>query len=138
MTRATTTRINRQTEIEYPESDGKPLGETGTHIDVTMALLDELRRYYSRRIDVAVLSNMFLYYVEGNPRKNVVPDLFVTLDVPANTKRRTFKVWLEGKGPDFVLEVTSKNTQTEDLKTKFEIYRDILKVREYFLLRSLG
>jgi Uma2 family endonuclease len=137
MTHAATPRINRKTEIEYPESDGKPLGETGTHIDVTLTLLDVLRRYSWKRHDVAILSNMFLYYVEGNPPKNVAPDLFVTLDVPANTKRRTFKVWQEGKGPDFVLEVTSKDTQDEDLKKKFAIYRDVLKVREYFLFDPL-
>jgi len=137
MTRATTPRINRKAEIEYPESDGKPLGETGTHIDVTLTLLDVLRRYYSKRTDVAVLSNMFVYYVEGNPRKNVAPDLFVTFDVPANTKRRTFKVWEEGKGPDFVLEASSKKTRNEDLDKKLVIYRDILKVREYVIFDPL-
>lgn len=137
MTRAATTRINRKTEIEYLESDGKPLGETGTHIDVTLTLLDVLRRYYSRRIDVAVLSNMFIYYVEGNPKKNVAPDLFVTLDVPSNTKRRTFKVWEENKGPNFVLEVTSKKTRNEDLDKKLGIYRDFLKVREYVIFDPL-
>jgi Uma2 family endonuclease len=137
MPRATQPKLKRKTEIKYPESDGKPLGETGTHIDVTLTLLDVLRRYYSRRIDVAILSNMFLYYVEGNPRKNVAPDLFVTLDVPANTKRRTFKLWEEGKGPDFVLEVSSRETAEEDLERKFVLYRDILKVREYFIFDPL-
>jgi Uma2 family endonuclease len=137
MPRGSTIPTKRQSTIFYPESDGKPLGETGTHIDVNLTALDVLRRYYSPRQDVAILCNMFLYYVEGNPRKNVAPDLFVTLGVPANTKRRTFKVWEEGKGPDCVLEVTSKATEAEDLETKFVLYRDILKVREYFLLDPL-
>lgn len=87
MPRTSATPTTRRTEIFYPESDGQPLGETGTHIDVTLTTLDVLRRYYVPRRDVAILSNMFLYYVEGNPRKNVAPDLFVTLGVPANSKR---------------------------------------------------
>jgi hypothetical protein len=80
---------------------------------------------------------MFIYYVEGDPRKNVAPDLFVTVGVASDPTRRTFRVWQEGKGPDFVLEVTSKNTRREDLAEKLEIYRDVLKVREYFMFDPL-
>ena len=80
---------------------------------------------------------MFLYYEEGDPRKVVCPDVFVTLNVPSNTKRRTFKVWEEGKGPDLVIEITSKKTRKEDLHKKFDLYRDVLGVREYFLFDPL-
>ena len=83
--------------------------------------------------NVAVHSNLFVYYVEGDPKRNVCPDLFVALKVPSDIKRRTFKVWEEGKGPDLVIEVTSKKTRREDQGKKLELYRDVLKVREYFL-----
>ena len=36
-------------------------------------------------------------------------------NVPRDTHRRTFKVWQEGKGPDLVIEITSKKTRKEDL-----------------------
>ena len=123
--------------IKYPESDGKPLGETGVHVYVILAVLEMLRRHYSGNGRVAVLANMFLYYEEGNPRKVVCPDVFVTLNVPRNTIRPTFKVWEEGKSPDLVIEITSKKTRTEDLHKKFDLYRDVLKVREYFLFDPL-
>src|SRR5271157_74870 len=125
--------------IRYPESDGKPMGETGVHVDVMVSVLDLLRRHYTQypRPRVAVLSNMFLYYEEGDPRKVVCPDIFVTLNVPSNTKRRTFKLWEEGKGPDLVIEITSKKTRNEDLHKKFDLYRDVLRVREYFLFDPL-
>jgi Uma2 family endonuclease len=119
--------------IKYPESDGKPMGETGVHVDVMLAVLEMLRRHYSGNDRVAVLANMFVYYEEGDPRKVVCPDVFVTLNVPRNTIRRTFKVWEEGKAPDLVIEITSKKTRKEDLHKKFDLYREVLRVREYFL-----
>ena len=76
-----------------------------------LAVLAMLRRHYSEDYRVAVLANMFLYYQEGDPKKVVCPDVFVTLDVPRDTHRRTFKVWQEGKGPDLVIEITSKKTR---------------------------
>jgi len=123
--------------IKYPESDGKPMGETGVHVDVMLAVLDLLRRHYSGNDRVAVLANMFVYYEEGDPRKVVCPDVFVTLNVPRNTIRRTFKVWEEGKAPDLVIEITSKKTRKEDLHKKFDLYREVLRVREYFLFDPL-
>jgi len=134
LTRATKPVIPNLKEIEYPESDGKPLGETGVHINVaTLGLMDVLRRFYGRNQRVAVHSNLFVYYIEGDPKRNVCPDLFVALKVRRDINRRTFKVWEEGKGPDAVIEVTSKKTRRADKGKKFELYRDVLKVREYFL-----
>ena len=53
--------------------------------------------------------------------------------MPKEPLRDNYLVWKEGKAPDFVTEITSKSTKHEDEKTKREIYRDILKVSEYFL-----
>jgi len=82
---------------------------------------------------VAVHANMFMYYVKGDPKRNVCPDVFVARDVDNDFKRRSYKVWKEGKGPDVVFEVTSRKTRKQDLMKKFEIYRDVLRVGEYFL-----
>jgi Uma2 family endonuclease len=113
------------------------MGETGIHVNVMIATLGMLRRYYSGQDRVAILGSMFLYYAEGEPRKVVCPGVFVTLNVPSDTTRRTFKTWIEGKGPDLVIEVTSKKTRHEDLHKKFDLYCDVLKVREYFLFDPL-
>ena len=139
MDRSLSTRptVRGERGIRYPESDGKPMGETGVHVDVLFAVLDLLRRHFADSPRVAVLSNMFLYYREGDPRKVVCPDVFVTLNVPSNTKRRTFKLWEEGKGPELVIEITSKKTRREDLHKKFDLYRDVLRVQEYFLFDPL-
>ena len=44
----------------------------------------------------------------------------------------SYKVWEEGKGPDFVLEVASPNTWKEDVERKPGVYAG-LGVSEYFL-----
>jgi Uma2 family endonuclease len=113
------------------------MGETGVHVNVTFAVLGMLRWHYRPHSRVAVLANMFLYYKEGDPKKVICPDVFVTLDVPRNTMRRTYKTWLEGKGPDVVIEITSKKTRKEDLGKKFDVYREVLRVPEYFLFDPL-
>ncbi len=57
----------------------------------------------------------------------------MALVVTKEPRRDTYLVWVERKAPDFVVEITSKSTRQEDRKTKFEIYRDILKVSGLFL-----
>ena len=53
--------------------------------------------------------------------------------VPKLPRRDYYLLWEEGKSPDVVIEITSKTTRREDQKKKREIYREILKVTEYFL-----
>src|SRR5262245_32188391 len=96
----TSAAVKPRSEVEYPDSDGQPMGETGIHVEVLFRLHSMLRQYYRGNPNVAVLVNMFLYYVEGDPSKSVAPDLFVTLGVPSDPTRRTFKVWEERKAPD--------------------------------------
>jgi Uma2 family endonuclease len=118
-------------EIEYPESDGMPMGETDLHRDWMVRILDILRlRYRGQRVYVA--SDLLVYYQEGDPTKFIVPDDFVVLDCdPA--RRNTFKIWEEqNKVPHAVFEVTSRSTRREDEVFKPRVYAR-LGVPEYFL-----
>ena len=117
-------------QVEYPESDGKPMGETDLHRDWMIRILEILRyRYRGQRVYVA--SNLLVYYEEGLPRKFVVPDDFVVLDCDPH-RRRVFKTWEEGRVPDVVFEVTSRGTRSDDESFKPQIY-ERLGVQEYFL-----
>jgi Uma2 family endonuclease len=117
-------------KIEYPESDAQPMGETDMHIDWMVRIRDILRfRYQGQKVYVG--TNLLVYYVEGAPSKFVVPDDFVVKDCDPH-RRRTFKIWEEGKAPNVVFEVTSRSSRREDRVYKPEIYAR-LGVREYFL-----
>src|SRR5438874_3484377 len=120
-------------EIEYPSSDGEPMAETPLHRDVMFDLIAMLKAHFAAEPDVYVSGNMMMYYVEGNADKWVSPDVFVTRDIPKLPEREIYQVWREGKGPDVVIEVTSRSTARVDQRRKFDLYRDVLKVREYIL-----
>ena len=76
--------------------------------------------------------NNFLYYERGNPRAVVAPDVYVVVGAPTHPPRDSYLLWNEPKGPDFVLEVTSKSTRGTDERRKRELYAS-LGVSEYFL-----
>lgn len=119
----------------YPDSDGKPMGESDVHVeelcDYSLAVLKD--HFADRRESVYVAGNNFVYYKEGDRRVVVSPDIYVVKGVP-HRLRRSFKVWEEGgHRPDFVLELTSLSTREEDLGEKMMRYRDDLQVAEYVL-----
>jgi Uma2 family endonuclease len=129
--------IPLQRDIHYPESDGEPMAETEIHLDVTIDLIQGLRRRYRDVPDVYVVGDMFLYYVKGDPRAVVSPDVFLVRGVPKTPRRRVYKLWEEGEAPSLVIEVTSDSTSDEDTGKKKAIY-ERLEVEEYFLFDPLG
>ncbi len=122
--------------VKYPISDGKAMADSGWQA-VAMVLANEaLRRYFRERDGVYVGLNMLLYYEEGNPGARLAPDVFVAFGVGAR-ERDTYKVWEEGKPPDFVLEVASEATERRDPVYKSKEYARI-GVREYWRLDPKG
>jgi Uma2 family endonuclease len=130
---ATVPKQRRARAIDYPSGDGKPMAETELHLLDMIDTIQLLRDYFSTKPKVYVGGNLLLYYQEGNRRKHVAPDVLVALGVPKEPLRENYLVWEEGKAPDFVIEITSKSTKQEDKNKKLAIYRDILRVSEYFL-----
>ena len=122
--------------VEYPSSDGKPLAENDAQLAAILYGVSALRVRYAGRPDVYVSGDLLIYYEEGNPRRSVAPDVFVVFGVP-HRMRMNYKVWEEGKGPDFVLEVASPSTWREDVGPKREVYAR-LGVKEYWLYDPLG
>ena len=122
--------------IYYPETDGKPMGETDVHIDALIYLREALKDHFRNAPQVYVTGNILLYYEEGNPAACVAPDVFVVPGV-AKRERRIYRLWEEGQPPAVVVEITSRGSRLEDLGTKRAVYA-MLGVREYFLYDPLG
>ena len=127
--------IPLQRDIDYPESDGRPLGESDLHRDEIVDLVFALRQRYREVPDVYVAGDLFLYYTRGDRQAVVCPDVFLVRGVPKGP-RRTYKLWEEGKGPSLVIEVTSASSRDEDLEEKPGKYAR-LGVEEYFLFDPL-
>lgn len=118
--------------IDYPTSDGKPMAETDLHRNIMIAVIQILEYWFRDRPMVYVSGNMLVYYVPGDKRRHVAPDAFVVIGV-AKKLREYYLVWEEGKSLALVIEITSKTTKAEDLGKKMVLYRDVLKVKEYFM-----
>lgn len=129
---ATAPRSRMDRKIEYPTSDGKPMAETEIHRDLMMDLIRTLQRHFAGDPMVCVSGNLLMYYEEGDKWRHVSPDVFVVFGIEKRT-RLNYLVWDEGKGPDVVIELTSRSTSSEDQKGKKQLYQDVLKVPEYFL-----
>lgn len=132
MTAISDIRPKLKREVYYPESDGKPMGETDLHRSQISDLIQALEIYYENRTDVYVSGDNLIYYVEGNIKKFVSPDVYVVFGVE-NRLRNTYKVWEEGgHTPAFIIEVLSGRTKRNDLEDKYELYAKTLRVPEYY------
>ncbi len=116
--------------VEYPTSDGRPVAETDLHYLRLAGAAYGIRKLLAKRDDVYVGSNLLVYDEPGNPRRHLAPDIFVAFGVRSGP-RDLYKIW-EEQPPAFVLEITSKTTRREDMRTKRGRYAE-WGVREYFL-----
>ena len=123
-------------EVEYPSSDGKPLAENDAQRATILYGIGALKVRYAARRDAYVSGDLLMYYKEGNPRVSVAPDVFVVFGVE-DRLRMSYRVWEEGKGPDFVLEVASPSTWQEDVGPKRGVYAE-LGVKEYWIYDPTG
>jgi Uma2 family endonuclease len=118
--------------LDYPTSDGKPMAETDVHRELMNDLIQTLDHRFADDPDVYVSGNLLLFYVPGDKRRHVSPDVLLVRGVPKGP-RENYILWEEGRGPDLVIELTSRSTRDEDVETKFRLYQDVLRVSEYFL-----
>ncbi|MEM8544930.1 MAG: Uma2 family endonuclease [Cyanobacteria bacterium P01_H01_bin.119] len=119
------------TDIDYPESDGKPMAESDYQRPYIAYGTEVLDIFFAARPDIYVSGNVLIYYEEGNPKASTAPDVFVVFNRPKG-KRTSYKLWQEdNQPPSFVLEITSKSTLSEDQGTKRGLYA-FLGIAEYF------
>ena len=120
----------------YPDSDGKPMAVSDLHRRILMRTLQVLDAHFEERPEVYVSGDILMYYVEGDPRKSVSPDVLVAFGL-GKKPRRSYLVWKEGKVPDFAMEFSSKGTYRNDLGRKMELYAS-LGIQDYFLYDAEG
>ena len=122
-------------EVEYPE--GHWIAQSVGHGDAVRQAATALDYYFRERADVLVAMELVVYYQHGNNKLRLQPDVQVVFGVEYSANRGSFRVWDEGKAPDFVLEVASPSTAENDAKHKAREYARI-GVREYWRLDPAG
>jgi Putative restriction endonuclease len=127
--------VESKPEIIYPISDRKPVAETFTYLYAIVTTLEVLRQYLAGR-QATVLSDQYLYYVQGFPKFRVAPDIMVIFDVKPGG-RDSYKIWEEGQVPKVIFEIASEATQEDDRTGKKTLYEG-LGVEEYWLFDPKG
>jgi Uma2 family endonuclease len=122
---------------DYPTRDGRPMAETDLHRELMVTLIKILQARFAPDPQIYVSGNLLVFYERGNKRRHLSPDVFVVRGVPKGL-RENYLIWEEGKSLDLVIELTSASTRKEDLEHKMQLYRDVLKVPEYFLFDPRG
>ena len=118
--------------LEYPDSDGEPMGDNDIQIDLMFLLRQGLRRLFAGR-QVYVSANVFWYPVQGQPGIRTAPDVIVAFGRPPGN-RRSYREWdEESVTPQVVMEVVSPSNTPSLLAEKLAWY-DRFGVEEYWVL----
>ena len=120
-------------EVFYPCSDGKPMADNMWQADAIMHATGDLRAALPTAL---VAADILMYPEEGNNRNFIAPDVLVGLGL-GTRNRSSYFVWVEGKPPDWVLEVASPSTQKKDRDRKRCRYA-AMGVPEYWMFDPKG
>ena len=121
-------------EVDYPERNW--IAQSIAHGDAVLQASAALRNHFRERTDVLVAMELAVYYRRDDNNLWLQPDVQVVFGVsPEN--RSSYRIWEEGKAPDFVLEVASPSTAKNDAEHKAREYASI-GVREYWRLDPGG
>ncbi len=121
-------------DVEYPE--GQWVAQSLWHGDAVRQAATALDHHFRQRQDTLVAMEVRVYYVRGNDKVWLQPDVQVVFGVKRGN-RSSYKIWEEDKAPDFVLEVASPSTAENDAEHKAREYASI-GVREYWRLDPTG
>ena len=118
-------------DISYPSTVEDYMPEGIIHFLLSVNLASTLLAYFSNRKDVKIFGNLMIYYVEGNPKKFISPDIMICFGLE-NAPTQVYKLWEEKVVPGVIIEIASPTTWKEDLYRKYDLY-ERLGVKEYYI-----
>ena len=133
MSTATTRDDLRELNKIYPGSDGQPRADSTLQWDWISLIALNFKSIFRDRVDVAVMSDLLWYPVEGQPRICRAPDLYVAFGV-ANIARLSYLQWRENHvAPTLSTEVRSQSNTDREMEGKRDWY-DHFGVDEYYVI----
>ena len=119
--------------VVYPSGDGEPMAENDYQFEAITYLVWTLKTLFRDDPTVYAAGDMFIYYRRGDIGARLAPDVFVFAGAKGNHRRQSWRTWVEGGVPQFVLEVASPSTWELDAADKRDAYRN-MGVLEYWRL----
>ena len=120
-------------DVFYPCSDGERMAEDMWQGEAMMNATFDLM---AARPQALVAIDILVYPEEGNNKNRIGPDVLVALG-QGQHNRWSYFVWVEGKPPDWVLEVAAPSMTTEVLDFKSSYYAK-MGVPEFWLFDPKG
>lgn len=102
-------------EVFYPDHDNMP--ESTLQRLMTELLRPLLARFLAERgSPLFVGADQFIYYIKGNPKAVVAPDVYVLPGIDPNAAPRCIKTWKTTTAPSFALEIMSEVNDLKDVQ----------------------
>jgi Uma2 family endonuclease len=109
-------------EIEYPDSDGKPLSDNTLQLKWIFTIMGGLDAVFRDNPDVFVAGDLLWYPVEGDNKTRQAPDAMVAIGRPKGY-RGSYMQWREGGiAPQVVFEVLSPKNRRREMDRKRDWY----------------
>ncbi|MBE9236131.1 Uma2 family endonuclease [Anabaena aphanizomenioides LEGE 00250] len=121
-----------QSEIIYPDSDGKPMAENTEHYEWIVKIKENLEILFASNPDVFIAGDLLWYPVEGSVKTRQAPDVMVIFGRPKG-RRGSYKQWEENNiAPQMVFEILSLGNRTKEMAQKMLFYQRY-GVEEYYV-----
>lgn len=121
-----------QSNIIYPESDGKPIADNTLQFQWIVTIKENLELLFANDDRVFVAGDLLWYPVEGNNTLCQAPDAMVVFGRPKGY-RGSYQQWKEDNlPPQVVFEILSPGNRLKEMTKKLEFYDDY-GVEEYYL-----
>ena len=125
-------QIPTTTQIEYPDSDGKPMSDNTKQFRWITIVKYNLDWLFTNDENVFIAGDLLWYPVEGNPKRRVAPDVMVVFGRPKGD-RGSYRQWQEaGIAPQVVFEILSPGNTPNEMAAKLAFY-DRHDVAEYYI-----
>jgi Uma2 family endonuclease len=129
---ATASQHHAVPEIEYPDSDGKPMSDNTLQFRWIVTIKEGLDDQFAGVPNVFVAGDLLWYPVVGNDKIRIGPDILVAFGRPKGD-RGSYKQWVEGGiAPQVVFEVLSPGDRRDEMERKFQFYQRY-GVEEYYV-----
>ncbi|KPA12827.1 protein containing DUF820 [Candidatus Magnetomorum sp. HK-1] len=115
------TKKKIQTEIFYPESDGKPMAENTIHYELIVKIKENLEILFAEDPNVFIAGDLFWYPVQGDNKTKYAPDVMVAIGRPKG-HRGSYLQWKEKNiAPQVIFEIQTPKNSTREMNKKFVV-----------------
>ena len=120
--------------------DPEPVEDGMQQAPIIVDIAHMLTAHFRSEPEVFVSAGGFIFYDPDTGNRRIAPDLYIAFDVDAEgiwQNLPNYWIWQVGKAPNFVMEVASPSTASNDLGHKRDLYAR-LGIAEYWRLDPTG